>query len=352
MKIGILTFHDGINHGAFLQAYSLQETLKKYGHEVKIINYKSKFHHWNEYQKFLLFKPFFTKKSIKKRFENLLKILKFKKTHKKFHLTKFSYEIDKICKKENFDLVVLGSDEIWNYKSKLCGFDLTFFGKNVTTKKLVSYAPSFGQINYKENLPEDIIVALQGLDKISVRDTNSQRILDKYNLPSLKVLDPTFLFDIPLNSTRPVTENYILVYLNSIEKKNISEIQTLAKHTGKILVAIGYEKGWCDKNFVAINPYEWIDFFGYADYVITNTFHGTIFSIKHRKRFAVLNPGLKSIKITSLLEDLNLTSVMTEHSADLTNILNSDYQYDEIYDKLQTHINLSQEFLLTCTSQP
>lgn len=98
-KIGIMTFHDGFNHGAYLQAFSTLNVLRDHGHDAKIIDYKA-FKHWAwEYFHFLVvFSP-------KILYRNIRKILKFWKAHRKFIKTKF-YSRAKSLQKEKFDTVV------------------------------------------------------------------------------------------------------------------------------------------------------------------------------------------------------------------------------------------------------
>ncbi len=347
MKIGIITFHDGINHGAFLQAFCLQEVLKEYG-EVKIINYKEKNHYRGEYQRFLFFKPYLSKKNLKKRLQNFSKILKFRKAHQKFNLTKFSHQVQDICEQERFDVIVLGSDEIWNFKNALVSFNVTYFGGGgVSAKKIFSYAPSFGAITPADTLPEPALEAINKLYCVSVRDHNSQKILQQYGISSTRVLDPTFLHEVSPQKSL-TQENYVLVYLNTIDKNNVKGVKKFAASQSKKLIAVGYEKSWCDENVINIGPYEWVAFFQKADYIITNTFHGTIFSIKNKKKFAIVNPGKKSNKITSLLTELDLTFVMTDNSDHLETVFSNDYPYKEVFLKLEKQISLSKQFLEKC----
>ena len=187
-RILIVTYHDGINYGAFLQVFSLQEYLTKNNYEVKILNYKSLKHTILEY--FYLLKT----KNINLFFNTICKIYKFKKLQKKsLNLTKRFFNIPNNIDYK-YDYIVYGSDEIWNFKNDLIGLDLIYFGDKIKGKK-VSYAPSFGNIETNINIPIKILKLLKDFT-ISVRDINSLNIISK-NLGTLPdiVLDPTFLID-------------------------------------------------------------------------------------------------------------------------------------------------------------
>jgi hypothetical protein len=309
-KIGILTFHDGINHGAFLQVYALQEFLISYNFDVEIINYKSAKHKKLEIEHFIFFKPYFNfnpiwfLKNTKRRLDNLRKVIKFKKCHKHLKITDYIDSIDKI-QTEKYDVVITGSDEIWNYNNAICGFDTTYFGKGIKSKKLISYAASFGNVDTINSKLETISFLLKKYSKISVRDINSQAILKRLNISSELVLDPTLLYD-RFKPKQVKESNYILVYLNHITSENILSIREFASKNKKTIITIGYHANWANISKVALDPFEWINYFYSADYIITNTYHGTIFSIIFRKLFLILNPGRKSNKINSLLENLNI----------------------------------------------
>lgn len=305
MKIGILTFHDGINFGAFLQAYSLQQKIQSLGHEVKIINYKKISFALKEYVHFL--------KADWKLIRNYRKIRKFKKIHENFNLTSFCTDLSKIGAK--FDVFVFGSDEVWNINNPGFGFDPSYFGKGLSNCKLVSYAPSFGSTKPDDKKLHEIEKLLCKFDNISVRDYNSQSIVKQIvGSNPLLVPDPTFLMDQEQWLIAPNQKGYILVYATLLSKQNIEQIKIYADKTGKKLVAIGIYYDWCDENYIDIDPFEWIGYFKNASYVFTSMFHGTIYSILMRRQFTIFMDPYRIQKFSFLLKSLELENRISSNN--------------------------------------
>ncbi|MFA5337143.1 MAG: polysaccharide pyruvyl transferase family protein [Candidatus Omnitrophota bacterium] len=331
IKVGILTLYP-FNHGALLQAYCLQEAVKELGVAVKIIHYRKINSYVLEYRDFLGNpKQYIRPRTLKVKILTLLKLIKLWRNRRFLQLTDFSQNIGKITAKEKFDIVILGSDEIWNYKNAVVGFDLTYFGKGIKTKKLVSYGVSFGQVNFGEKINEQVVDCLRHLNCISVRDLNSLEIIRSFSLKAEKVLDPTFLHDICLPPFGKKLPGYILVYLNFISRENVFYIREYARKNNKKLIAIGLHMPWCDMNFIDVDVFEWLNFIKHADSVITNTFHGTIFSILYKKSFCVLDVGTKVNKISSLLDDFNLIRQKTDNAKNLNELLNQTLDYSDVF---------------------
>jgi len=346
MKIGILTFHDGINHGAYLQAFSLQKKLLAMGYNSEIINYKSLEHTLKEYKVFLF------KRDIKILLSNINKIRKFKKAHKKLNMTKRIYSM-KANKLKKFDIVFLGSDEIWNYMNKLIGLDLTYFGKNIDSNILASYAPSFGEVNTNSELPREIKELINKLDFVSVRDNNSRQIVENnLNKETQVVLDPTFLVDYNEELLNSVDyKNYILLYLTGMSEKEVFRLKKVAKKLNKKLISIGYFYKASDINIVNLSPFEWMNFFKKADYIITSSYHGTIFSIKNQKEFCSIVTKEKSNKITHLLKMLKIENRLIDKGLNMEKqievLFNEEkgIDYSMINGQLNNKINESEYFL-------
>jgi len=338
LKIGILTFHDGINHGAYLQCYSLSRILEESGYNVEIVNYKN-FQHWlNEYKVFLL-----TKK-IKVLINNINKIRKFRKSQKKFKLKKLIFS-HRGVQKSRFDTLIIGSDEVWNFKNPLFGYDPIYFGHNLNVDKIIAFATSFGNVTVKDNIPQCIINGLKKFNAISVRDKNSQQIIKKILgfKPNI-VLDPTFLYNFNGEEVEPPYKNYILVYAVGLQMKYIEELKKIGKRQNKKMISIAYNNNWCDINVIALDPFEWIGYFKNADYVITNTFHGTIFSIIYKKQFISIPHKDKKNKIISFIELLPLKNVLINN--DLSSTVDIKIEYDTIIKKLDLLRKKSLQYLM------
>lgn len=304
MKIGLLTFWDGINFGAFLQTYSLKTFLKDSGFHVQIIPYKG-FKH-NLIENLYHFKKGLCDRSIR------LKISQFKRLQKAL-----------LCKQkatnrvnfDEFDTIIFGSDEIWNINNTLFGSDLTYFGGCKFNGKRLAYAPSFGSTNDITNRP-DILELLKNFEGISVRDATSKIIIDKNLGTDVNVvLDPTFLINHNVSDDkRKIHGDYIAVYSLTCDDILMKHALTLSKNTGLPLVSIGSTNKKCDYSEANISPFEWYDWIASSQHVVTSMFHGTVFSIIANKQFSLFVEKYRQNKFYPMLERLSLTNCIINSS--------------------------------------
>lgn len=314
MKVGILTHHYIKNYGAFLQTFALQETLKKQypDADVYVINFINVKHNiinilgWYRFNR--------VKDSLSSYFKKITIPRIFKKVEKNYlKLTAPVYNVDDI-NKMNFDLIVIGSDEVWNYEDKK-SYHSVKFGYGLTCKNIITYAPSVGKTNPDNIVNPSIETGLRNIKKYSYRDDNTEKFLLSNKIKNaVRVLDPTFLYDFPNYLSDNIkdlkNEKYILIYycdgLNEKMRKHI--IDFARKNNYKIYGAGEYQK-WFDNSFVAVNPFEWVEMFKYAQFVFTGTFHGTVFSIKYGRQFfnyVTINSRVK--KVNSLLKQFNIVN--------------------------------------------
>jgi len=338
-KVGILTFHHAINPGAYLQCFALIKIISNLGYDVEIINYKNFKHLINQY------KGFFLTKDIKLLFSNIIKIIKFKKAQKQ--LVKSRSTFSKRCvSRKYYNTVVIGSDIVWDFKNLSFGLDTIYFGYFLNTRKLISYAASFGAIKENEVIPNCIRVGLRKFNKISVRDINSLKIIKRLGISGAKiVLDPVFLYDFTKHEIDCRKSNFILVYAYLINVKQIAELKKFAMKNGFRIIAITYKQSWCDENIIAVSPFEWLGYFRKAKYIVTSTFHGTIFSIKYKKSFITISNIYINNKTKYILDLLGLESRIWYENIKLDDIITKKIEYDKIYFKLNKFIKNSLKFL-------
>ena len=230
IKIGILNYHSGINYGAFLQCYALYNLTANQGLDVQVINYKNIRFWLLEYRYFLL------QVNPKILFSNIQKIRNFKKLLKQMELTKFTWR-KSLLKHKKYDYIIIGSDEVWNYTNPLVGYDLTYFGKGLSTNKIASYAASFGWLDSDVVLPTAVKELISKFDFISVRDENSRTIISNNIGVDVPVLqDPTMLygFDKEIADTKVpngLEENYLLLYSpGGISDKRYDDLVNYCKY--------------------------------------------------------------------------------------------------------------------------
>lgn len=204
MKIGIITFHAAFNYGSMLQAYALQTFLERQGHHVEIVNYRPKtqkrgypkpisfssLHNVKQTVQSLLFAPTTIPTLYKKwhLFDDFL--------NKYLHLTReYSSLAELNSANFDYDVLVTGSDQIWN--TQTFDFSEAYFGTFVNAKtKKIAYAPSMGPKPEAQD-KEYVKRLLKGYSAISVREERTKDFLTDNHLfddVSL-VLDPTMLLD-------------------------------------------------------------------------------------------------------------------------------------------------------------
>jgi polysaccharide pyruvyl transferase WcaK-like protein len=358
-KIGILSMQQIYNYGSFLQAFALKKILECNDGEVSFINV--------EKGRFLEgLNPF--SKGFKYRIKRLIKILcKFnyrqelycriydRKWRNEFDAKYFKIlGVENETQKQHYNLVVIGSDEVfncvqlWNF-----GFTTQLFGDNLDADQIVSYAASFGHTTIHEidkyKLRELIASALSKLSAISVRDEHSfDSIRYLINRAPYIHFDPVIVFDFSRYIPDSVTmKDFIIVYSypNRITKEEARAIIKFAKKTGKKLVSIQCLYTWCNKAVIPDSPFEVLDYFRKADYIVTDTFHGCIFSMKFGKQFCVLIRNSNRQKLGYLLKCLHLESQELKNINAIDTILSSTIDYRKTKSEIERQTNLSYIYL-------
>jgi hypothetical protein len=340
MKVGILTFHDGFNYGAFFQVYCLQSFLLQKGFDCHIINYKSIGFTKREYQCFIKLKrPLFS-------LRNLRKIRQFKKAHKKLRLTERIFNSKKLSAL-HFDRIIIGSDEIWNFKGKLPRVDHAYFSHNLNADQIISYAASFGNISESQSIPQQLINALKRIEHISVRDVNSFNIMSSIsNRPVEVVLDPTVLVDLRSEAILPEEEDFILIYGYFFSPQMISAILDYVHSTGRKTISVGYRLPWCDLSLDALSPFQWLGYFATCDCVITTMFHGMIYSILNHKDFCMLETSYRRNKVGNLLYELDIPGRMINENESIKDVFTDRIDFLKVDKLLEKKRVCSKEFLL------
>lgn len=306
MKIGILTHHYVSNYGAFLQAYGLTEAVAQAFPEdtVEIINYINIKHFVINFGGWFRFYP---------RRENLrcwlqkwkVPFLFGRARRQELRLSKACFTAEQI-NRLGYDVIIVGSDEVWNYRDKKSGAKVKF-GHGLTCPHIIAYAPSVG--NSQKEVPEYVRTGLEKFHALSARDEATADFVRQLTgeIPQ-RVLDPTCLTEIPVRESLWLQKPYILFYYCDRLDSGIKEkIIAQAKARGMAV----YGAGECDCRYddvtVALHPYEWTGMFRQAEYVFTGTFHGALFSILNGKQFWVhlTNPS-RIRKVESLLQELGI----------------------------------------------
>lgn len=336
----IVTLCKSPNFGAYLQAFALKEVLTSYGYQVSFLDIYDK-----ENTK-KLYRHLFggVRRRPSAHIFNIRKLIAFKKAEKELKIISRS-DLSK------FKAIFIGSDEVWSVTNGTFKSAPEFFGLNLPDTLKFSYAPSVGSSKVKDlsEYPE-YTKGISNLDLISVRDSES-RLVAEYAAPNYDittVLDPTFLYDFSKNEAPyDIDKPYILVYTYGFNKKIIKEIKAYAKKNKLLLVSAGFHHKWADKN-IACTPFEFLSIVKNAQYVVTDTFHGSIFAIKYRKNF--LSYGGHKPKVKYLLESLNLSDALAEVGR-LTKKSKIKTDYSNLDRVLNPKLDISREFLDRCDNQ-
>jgi len=299
MKIAILTFHNVPNYGAFLQMYALSTIVKSLGHEVHIIN--------------LPLKP---KHRLTTKILNSLNNISFNKYRAKFlNITKELSEMT-IEEKNQFDLYIVGSDQVWNKKITEETYLQYFFDFVRLERKKISYAASFGQDRwiYNDEQTESIRKCLLEFQGVSVREDIGVEFCQTHlGIDAELVVDPTLLlkaesYDDLIATTKSQIYNNVTCYKF---KKDNEFFSFCERFTSKYMLQIDDLKGV--KPFKKVNNImfpsiaTWLKAIKEAKYVITDSFHGVCFSIIFKKNFVVIPADISKFnRISSLLASLNL----------------------------------------------
>lgn len=367
--IKIITLHCPLNYGAALQAYALKTYLRAIGQDAELIDYRPDY--IVDKQKY----TYVGKKSIAK---NVIAkcayiFAKFPSRYKIKH--NFSIFMKKeLCKGDNIyhsiedlrrdtsqaDVFFTGSDQIWNTQMEN-GWDDAFFLSFVSKGKKCSYAASMAKSSVLT--PEEkqrFKQMLEDFDMISVREENAKNILQPLVRQEIRwVLDPVFLLSeskwkmMADKAEEKVTEQkYILIYPMGDGLNVISTAQKLSKETGLPIYSISktIRSQGVTRQFNGYTPYEFLHLIQNAQYVVTNSFHGTSFSIIFKKNFWACSIGNTSSRITSLLQSLDLSHRFLSDGEEKDSFVET-IDYGKTYKKLEEHLLYSKSYIDSCINE-
>ena len=161
-------------------------------------------------------------------------------------------------------------------------------------------------------------------------------------------LDPVLVGDLCKRRHKPVLlKNFLIVYAYGQRIRTADEIDAIRKFAREHhlkTVAIGGSQFWCDL-YLPLSPFRVLDYFYYADYVVTDTFHGAIFSVINKKKFAVIPRKTNHAKVLGLLTDLGLSNRVIQKMDQLGAVLTKEIPYDMIDEILDRERSRTREYL-------
>ncbi|WP_029502254.1 polysaccharide pyruvyl transferase family protein [Lachnoclostridium phytofermentans] len=342
MKVGVVTFHNAHNYGASLQTWALQKVLKNLGTEPGVIHY-----HPNIIDKLYVAPKLDTTKKklkymLKKDYRSRIKSQVYKnKRYNKFIREKFHLIGDYTTYEEllnanlSLDAYITGSDQVWN-SDHTGGFDPAYtldFAKPGTKK--ISYAASVGREYILPQYREQFRQSLESYTAISVREPSAQPAIEALTeKPVEVVLDPTLLLEKKdyeeLKRPGQFKGRYIMVYMMEANKE-------LVQFANRLSVAIGLpiiqrklpgvfrnELGSYYEDTAA----EFLGEIEKAEYVITNSFHATVFSLIYEKPFISMLHTSTGARTSDLLKSVGLESHLLYHIEDFHDM--KQFEIDDV----------------------
>lgn len=340
-KIGTITFHWATNYGAVIQAYALQQCLTKLGFETEIINYVPR-------RTTLINALVALKNRNLQYFNKEHHISKFRNKYLKLSGSKIGSSKKLKRYANQYTHIVAGSDQIWNYSFTMgaeggqsLSYFLNFAGQN--TKK-ISYAASFGM----DIAPDDYIKVVSPLvkqfDGISVRENTGVKIAEQLGVRAEIVCDPTLLLrkeDYELLLSSPTKGScYIYSYILHGRANDVNEILEAIKKNYPDLRVI-------DDNGSGI--VEWLSNIRDAKYVITNSFHGMMFSLIFNTPFVVV-PVIGTKMNDRIMTVLSSVGLMDRIVEDAYSIPQTDIDWDSVNSKLEENREKGIAYLKKYTS--
>lgn len=324
LKVGIITFHRAANYGAMLQCFALKQCLKSLGYEsTQVVDYRSPaIERCYEYKWKKAFKRLsLTPRGIRCTISQLAYIYMSKKRLRRFRKFEKNYIAPSKLPYKYYDIIVFGSDQIWN--TGITQNDDTYFGDLGPNKvRKISYAGSLGHGDVE--IFKSKVNLLKQFNALGVRETQLASILDELGMNSFTCLDPTLLMtsknwlralNLPKNTK--TSKPTLLVYCIRDKQRTLEAARSIAKKINfdlELLEASDTLNVHGIKNKASYyGPREFVKCFHEADYIITDSFHGTVFSILFHKPFVscLLNDG-RDGRAESLLAQIGLLSQFQE----------------------------------------
>lgn len=379
-KVGIVSCYFKHNYGSMLQAYATQQVLDNIGIENETINIDENVDFANGKKKYYMtqitnftfiksklgmIKLKFDKKLKKDLGKNIsIRDKKYKEFEQKFRLTapyKTYAELTEKCK--DYSSVLVGSDQLWLPVNVVADYyTLNWVPDNVNK---ISLATSFGVSTVPDKYKDSYKKFLNRIDNLSVRESAGVKLVSELsNKEATLVCDPTLLLTKQewmeiQQEERIIKDKYILCYFlgNNIEHRKFAE--RLKEKTGYKIVSLNhadeyvkYSDIFADETPYDIGPAEWINLIRNAEYVCTDSFHGTVFSLINNTKFFTFerysNKNSKvstNSRIYSLLEIVNLKERILSGTENVEDVLKYNIDFDKVNTKLADFRNESKTFL-------
>ena len=342
--IGYVGWWYGRNYGSVMTNFALQQYLESLGYSVLMLE-------WPEHNK--PFPP--VEDSFSRRFGNKYYEVSMRRTYEELH------DLNWFC-----DMFIVGSDQLWNYWSTKENGAYFFLDFVDDSKKKIAYATSFGHAVYgaPKHILEKNSFHLSRFDAISVREEDGVDLCkDVFGVDAEWMIEPVFLLsqkryiEIANDSSIETPEKYIFAYILSPSEEKRSAILKMARETGLPLILILDAQANHENNRRIMNMPEslrenlemedWLKYIMNATIIVTDSFHGTCFSIIYEKQFVCIGNAQRGLsRFNSLLKICDLDDKMVlDPLAINKEIYSVQIDYDNVNQRLQAFVDKSKTWL-------
>lgn len=313
--VGVVTFHRCINYGSYWQARCLVEGLRSRGARAELLDHHSPEVNLAEWRCSL--QPNLPQRS------SAAELRLYKRKARRFfeawkHLPRSrAFPLESPEAADGYDAVIVGSDEVWNFRHPWYRSKPIFFGGGLKTNRLVSYAASFGNHDADDGVHPEWAERLRRFDAISVRDANSRSLVrGATGLDPQLVLDPCLQWpELARAEPRKEQQPYAVVYGHGFPTWLTEQATKWARDTGTRLVSLGYVNDWADEQRIDEGPLEFASWMAGARAVVTNFFHGCVFALLNQRPFVAAPNDYRFNKIRDLAGKLGATDrLVTEQT--------------------------------------
>lgn len=372
MKIGILTQPLHNNYGGLLQNYALQTALRKLGHESQTINIKNR-----ENLKFRKYASLL-KRTVLKLSGQKVRVRAWPTDEEKGIISKYTQQFirknitttdlitkkvdEKLIDKHSFDAYIVGSDQVWRpkYSPQMSTYFLDFLENNYGVKK-IAFAASLGvdEWEFSESQTKEYKRLIKLFDAVSVReDTAVELCKNHFGVEAAHLLDPTMLLArneyislVEKEKIEKSSGNLFTYILDSTNDKN-SIIEKISNKYKLKAFSVMQPKRFSDIDRNGIDECvfppveEWIRGFMDAEFVVTDSFHGTVFSIIFNKPFiSIANESRGTTRFTSLLKLFQLEDKLVHSLSDFNLTGYKEINWENVNSILEREKTSSIQFL-------
>lgn len=334
----ILTEHRARNHGSCLQAYALQQALLRLGYSPEIVDYRPQAIEdtFGVFIKSLLRDCGKNPKKIAMFFANTLifaplricrewKFYRYRRNRFRLSARHYARIDEQTAEALRYDAYVCGSDQIWNPRITH-GMDPVYFAAPFDpAARKISYAASIGLAELPEQDAEDFTRLLAPLDTVTVREPSAKTLIARLcDKPVEVVLDPTLLLEPQqwldfIADRRPMDKRYILVYSLKVDDTMIAYANRLSRQTGLPVLFFDLRRRYGKRSMskYTADPVDFLRYVHDAAYVVTNSFHGTVFSVIFEKPFVCVPMEGTSSRMVDLLTHIGLDGRLLSDTLDI-----------------------------------